>query len=622
MTKTSQFVAFVLFAALSVSFGGIGLGTSVRAAENEVRNANVRKKNEGGKSLSAHDRVVGFVRLWSEIKYNFAFFDQVPELDWDKVLEEYLPKLQREQTTKQYYRLLERCVAQLKDGHTSVYLPSDLHNGSQLPFHLAMIEGKVIVTQVAPAARFAHPELKTGQELTHIGGRPVAEILEQHIYPYVADSTRQNRDRHALQRLIKGDEATKAIIGLRDPGGNSRDLTMPYLNWRFPKTSMFECLHLGEDVTYISLNSFSSKDIISQFDAVFDRIRKSKALIVDVRNNGGGSSNIGYAIIGSLINRPLKGSRWKTRQYMPAYRAWGEEERWYNGKPSAINPRTKTPFLGPIAVLIGPSTVSAAEDFVVALHAGGRAILVGEKTAGTTGQPLFIKLPGEGKARICAKRDSYPDGREFVGIGVIPDVEIHPTQTSIASGRDPVLEKALATSADRAGLHKGLLIEQFTREQGRKLAEREDEAKLKGILKRAKVAYTALSVAYAKKDWSAVDRYGNDLSDVFKKEFLPVFELDRHRERIQTNGEMNEQVEYDFHMAELLKNEIESFFRNGEDMAATHRLFMEIEDLSDEVHDCARDGEFEELPKHFSTLRRTWPLFWKRVVAKAPDLER
>ena len=305
MRRFSQLAVRLLCTALYVSFSGIGPGTSVQAAEKEARKPEVREESEGRTALSAHDRLVGFIHLWSEVKYSFVFFDQVPHLDWNKVLEEYLPRVQKEQTTAQYYRLLEQCVAQLNDGHTSVYLPSGLRKDARLPFHLAMIEGKVIVTQVAPVALFAHPELRIGQELTHIDGRPVAGILEQQIYPYVADSTRQNRDRHALRRLIKGDEAAKAVIRLRDLGGSSRDLTLPYRSWGFQKPSQFECLHLGEDVTYILLSSFSSKDIISQFDVVFDRIRKSKALIVDVRNNGGGRSSIGYAIIGSLINRPL-----------------------------------------------------------------------------------------------------------------------------------------------------------------------------------------------------------------------------------------------------------------------------------------------------------------------------
>ena len=166
-------------------------------------------------------------------------------------------------------------------------------------------------------------------------------------------------------------------------------------------------------------------------------------LVLDLRENGGGSSRIGYRIIGRLIDKPLKSCRWKTRQYMPAFRAWGREERWYEGTHGSVEPRGQEPFLGPVAVLIGAGTVSAAEDFLIPLHASGRATLVGERTAGTTGQFLTIRLPGGGSAYICTKYDTYPDGREFVGIGIIPDVEVHPTQKDIAAGRDVVLEKGL-----------------------------------------------------------------------------------------------------------------------------------------------------------------------------------
>jgi C-terminal processing protease CtpA/Prc len=96
-----------------------------------------------------------------------------------------------------------------------------------------------------------------------------------------------------------------------------------------------------------------------------------------------------------------------------------------------------------VAVLIGPGTVSAAEDFLIPLRTGNRATLIGEKTAGTTGQPLMVDLPGGRQARICAKRDSYPNGKEFVGVGVIPDIEVKPTREDIALGRDVVLASAI-----------------------------------------------------------------------------------------------------------------------------------------------------------------------------------
>lgn len=189
---------------------------------------------------------------------------------------------------------------------------------------------------------------------------------------------------------------------------------------------------------------------MTQFDEVFDDIRKAQGLLIDVRDNGGGSSSIGYQVIGRLTDKPLATSRWKTRKYMPSFRAWGEEEEWHEGTHDPVQPRGDNPFLGSVVVLTNVGTVSAAEDFLVPLHASGRATLVGGRTAGTTGQPLIIKFPGGGAA-ICTKWDSYPDGREFVGVGVIPDVEIHPTPQDIADGRDVVLEKGIEVLKELIG---------------------------------------------------------------------------------------------------------------------------------------------------------------------------
>lgn len=186
---------------------------------------------------------------------------------------------------------------------------------------------------------------------------------------------------------------------------------------------------------YVPLGSFISDEIVKNFDALFERISRAKGLILDVRENGGGNSDNGYAIIGYLTDRPLMGSRWKTRQHLPSFSAWGQSDGWHEGGLMTVQPvEGKRPFLGPVVVLIGPGTFSAAEDFLIPLHYNHRATLVGQPTSGSTGQPLSISLPGGGTAFICTKWDTYPDGREFVGIGVMPDVEVYPTQAEIAAG--------------------------------------------------------------------------------------------------------------------------------------------------------------------------------------------
>jgi C-terminal processing protease CtpA/Prc len=69
--------------------------------------------------------------------------------------------------------------------------------------------------------------------------------------------------------------------------------------------------------------------------------------------------------------------------------------------------------------------------------------MIGTPTAGTTGQPLFFALPGGGQGVVCTVRATYPDGTEFVGIGIQPDIAAPITINDIKSGRDVAVETAL-----------------------------------------------------------------------------------------------------------------------------------------------------------------------------------
>ena len=166
-------------------------------------------------------------------------------------------------------------------------------------------------------------------------------------------------------------------------------------------------------------------------------------LIVDLRENFGGDSRLGEAVLARLIDHPAPTGRVR----MPLY--WGSMVVWDRHRPVVVAPgRPVEPdpvrprYRGPLAVLTGTRTVSAAEDFCVAFRAAGRGPIIGEKTAGTTGNPSVVGLPGGGLGFICATRCTHPDGTAFVGRGIEPDIPVSPTVAGVAAGKDEVLERA------------------------------------------------------------------------------------------------------------------------------------------------------------------------------------
>ncbi|MHC4758700.1 MAG: S41 family peptidase, partial [Planctomycetota bacterium] len=369
--------------------------------------------------LTSSQRIEAFTRLWSTVKFNFANFDLVPDLNWDDILSEYLPKVMAEQSNGEYSLLLQECIARLRDGHTSVSTPGG--NGLPTacpPLRIRSVSGKAIVTELAETEEVKASAIKLGDEITHVDGRAVQELLEKDIYPYISASTPQGRDLKAYPRILQGPKESTVSLSLKTLRGEMYKVSLtrkanglsllPRRTW----PSNFEYRDIGDDLAYVALNTFGNSDVVVAFNEKFKTISNAKGLIIDVRKNGGGSSSNGWAIVSQLIDKAIPATRWKTPQYRAAFRAWGSDEPWYDGGSKMIEPKTTDPFLGPVVVLIGPETNSAAEDFVVPLHAAGRATIVGQKSRGSTGQPLqFSFLDGKIRGRVCTKRDTYPDDR-------------------------------------------------------------------------------------------------------------------------------------------------------------------------------------------------------------------
>ena len=270
--------------------------------------------------------------------------------------------------------------------------------------------------------------------------------------------TAQADETMGLMGVLSGPKNSRVPLKVKDPDGTVREVALtrdsmdknglPFLP-RTLRWYMFDPLietnMVKPDICYIKVSNFSGDKVVEEFRKVFDSLdfARTQGIILDVRYNLGGNRDYAYSIVSFLTDQPLKASKWKSLSYVPAYRSWGRPVGWIEDGPALIEPREGKRFSGPLVVLTGPGTFSAAEDFLVPLQYARRALLVGEKTAGSTGNPINVPLPGGGRFMVVSKRDTYPDGREFVGIGIQPDVEVHPIPKDLLQGTDPVLQKGI-----------------------------------------------------------------------------------------------------------------------------------------------------------------------------------
>ena len=65
------------------------------------------QENPIKKELSSEDKIYGLSLLWKEASYNFAHFDHIPDLDWNKIYQEFIPKVLSTKSTEEYYKVLK-----------------------------------------------------------------------------------------------------------------------------------------------------------------------------------------------------------------------------------------------------------------------------------------------------------------------------------------------------------------------------------------------------------------------------------------------------------------------------------------------------------------------------------
>ncbi len=430
------------------------LGVPTAAAAQTPDPADWRGTNE--------QKVWGLMQVWGTVKHNFAFFERLPGFDWDAAVQAAIPRVLDAPDQEEYYRRLGELTALLHDGHTLVVSPS-LREGAydNPPLEFQVVEDRIILARAGDTEEIRSQGIQPGMELVAAGESvPARQWLQDHALRYYPGSTKQNGEGFGMFLFLRGPKDTTVKLTLADAAGATRTVTVTR-NSRSRDGTVFrprirdfstlvEPRMLAPGIAYIRVAMFDDEKVIDEVNAELDRLDldRLQGMILDLRYNMGGDDRFAYPIVGRLVDHPVLGSTWHTPEYHPAYASWGKTEKPLQGEPVRIEPDARKSYLGPLVILTGPNTMSTSEDFIVPLHVAGRALIVGEPTAGTTGNPVNVLLPGGAILRVCSLWSTYPDGREFVGRGITPHVVVRPTVAGIRAGRDEVLEKALDTLAD------------------------------------------------------------------------------------------------------------------------------------------------------------------------------
>jgi len=392
------------------------IGLTLAAVAGAVWQVQHRSQDPVAVRVALEERV--FDAVWKTV--DREYYD--PDFDherWRQLRDHYRPRVRAQPAAGFFYvNVLDTMLRALGTSHLSVHPPAPSR-------------------PVAPKAvrgmdkRPAEPVLDCQVRL-HFGFAEAEVHRGNRVQLTVADVERGSGAEQAgvapgevIRRLrIEGqdDGCPRVQLSLGPAGETPRDVAFRIGDKRAQPP--FQRVDLPSGVRVIRFDRFDGAGLEALRQALAEP--PAQGLILDLRHNGGGSIKVLRAVAGL---------------FLPAGEIIGRkvERRREHIQRAVASP---VRYDGPLVVLIGPATSSAAEITAHALCHHRRAKLVGSETAGAVLVSKAFDLPDGGQVEVAIADYRTPDNRRLEGVGVRPDLTVLQTLAAIRADRDVPLEAA------------------------------------------------------------------------------------------------------------------------------------------------------------------------------------
>ena len=337
------------------------------------------------------------------------------------------------------YGIIAQALIAFEDSHT-YFIPPMRTSSTEYGWEMRMIGEGCFITAVKPGTDAAAKGLKAGDQLLQVDQFiPTRRDFWKLRYLLYTLSPRP-----ALKLVVRApgsaeprvvDIAAKVTqlpkvreISLDDIEGSIIEES------REARVSQNRFKRVGDvSVWKLSGFGFDPGDVGKLFDVA---TQGAKALVIDMRGNGGGYVKTFEEVAGRLFDRDITVGTIKTRK---------------SSKPLVVKKR-RGPFLGPVAVLIDADSGSAAELLARVIQLEKRGVVIGDQSSGAVMQGEVVAGAVESAvglmffhASVTSADLIMTDGVSLERVGVKPDESLLPAAADLAAGRDPALARAIAS---------------------------------------------------------------------------------------------------------------------------------------------------------------------------------
>ncbi len=259
-------------------------------------------------------------------------------------------------------------------------------------------------------------DCKTTEEFAQVCATMLKPLRDLHVWLTVAGRNVPvfNRPRSANSNP----EAHRALVGeLKEDG---------VVRW----------VATADQIGFLAISGWSDASIPSVCDAALEEMRDTRGLVLDVRLNGGGSEDLAQEVAGRFLATEFVYGYSKVRNG-PGHNDLTDL------RPRSVGPRGPWRYERPVILLIGQKCMSSNESFVAMMSGDPDAVIMGDHTCGSSGNPESIHLALDMTVSVPRWIDYLPDGTPLDERGFQPQVRFDPKPGAFTSGHDDLLAAAL-----------------------------------------------------------------------------------------------------------------------------------------------------------------------------------
>lgn len=380
-----------------------------------------------------------FIDAW-RMERDFFYDPGMHNLDWEGILDKYLPLVDRVTDRNELTDLIGEMVGELSALHIFVY-GGDFREGEDDIKNASL--GALLMRDENKGGFKVEYIYKSDPDEPHTGSplnNPDVIISEGDIITEVNGVSALSVNQ--MEMLLRGQVGNQVRIKVKPSGkGDSREVivkpistsaarNLRYIDWEYTRRLKVE-EDSNEDFGYVHLRDMGSSSYTAWVRDFYSSLHK-KGLIIDVRNNTGGSTD--SWILTSLIRKPWV--YWKSR----------------TGQPY---PNMQSSFNGHIVVLCNEWTFSDGELFCEGIRQLGIGKVIGVRTQG--GEIWWspnTRMVDRGIASACQSA-LFMDDSEWVieGHGFEPDIVVDNLPHATFKGKDAQLDAAIEYLKEQIRLH-------------------------------------------------------------------------------------------------------------------------------------------------------------------------